>query len=95
MASITKRDLLAAGGLALAAAPALAQDAPGGPFVTRHTGIFNGKTVDYVATVGETILIGPDGRPTARFVSTSYVSAKAEKATRPVLFAFNGGPSSS
>ncbi len=95
MASITKRDLLAAGGLALAATPALAQTPPGGPFVTRHTGIFNGRTVDYVATVGETILTGADGRPTARFVSTSYVSATADNATRPVLFAFNGGPSSS
>ena len=71
MASITKRDLLAVGGLALAATPALAQTTPGGPFVTRHTGIFNGRTVDYVATVGETILTGADGRPPARFVSTS------------------------
>ena len=46
MGSITKRDLLAVGGLALAATPALAQTPPGGPVVTRHTGSFTGRTVD-------------------------------------------------
>ncbi len=95
MADITKRELLVAGGLAAAAAPALAQ-APmtsGAPFVTRHSGVFGGKPVDYVATVGETLVFGADGRPTVRFVTTSYVAPGAAPATRPVLFVFNGGPS--
>ena len=94
MPQITKRALLAAGGLGLAAGPALAQPA-GGPFVTRHTGVFGGRRIDYVATVGETLVPGIDGQPIARFVSTSYVAAGADPAKRPVLFAFNGGPSSS
>ena len=94
MAEITKRALLGAGGLAVLAAGA-AQAAEGGPFVTRHSGVFNGRKVDYVATVGETVIAGTDGQPTARFVCTSYVKADADAATRPVLFAFNGGPSSS
>ena len=94
MTEITKRALLGAGGLLTLAAGA-AQAAEGGPFITRHTGVFGGQTVDYVATVGETVLIGADGQPTIRFVCTSYVKAGADPATRPVLFAFNGGPSSS
>ena len=94
MVEITKRALLGAGGLAVLAAGA-AQAAEGGRFITRHTGVFNGQKVDYVATVGETLVAGADGQPIARFVCTSYVKAGADPATRPVLFAFNGGPSSS
>jgi len=94
MTEITKRALLGAGGLAvMAAAPALA--AEGGPFVTKHSGVFNGKKVDYVATVAATTLTGADGTPTVRFVTTAYTAEGASPATRPVLFAFNGGPSSS
>src|SRR5688572_29631606 len=94
MAEITKRALLGAGGLAVLAAGA-ARAAEGGPFVTKHSGVFNGRKVDYVATVGETVIAGADGQPTARFVTTSYVKADGDAAKRPVLFAFNGGPSSS
>ncbi len=94
MTPITKRALLGAGGILTLAAGA-AKAAEGGPFVTKHTGVFNGRKVDYVATVGETVLTGADGQPTIRFVSTSYVASGADPAKRPVLFAFNGGPSSS
>src|SRR5690348_1863961 len=94
MTVITKRALLGAGGLAvMAAAPALA--AEGGPFVTRHSGVFNGRKVDYVATVAATTLTAADGTPTVRFVTSAYTAEGANPATRPVLFAFNGGPSSS
>lgn len=96
MPQITKRGLLAAGALSvLATKTAMAQTPVGGPFVTRHSGTFNGRNLDYVATVGETLLLGADGKPTARFVSTSYVAEGGDPAARPVLFAFNGGPSSS
>ena len=94
MTEITKRALLGAGALLpLAAGPVRA--AENGPFVTRHSGVFNGLKVDYVATVGETVLNGADDQPTVRFVCTSYVKAGGDPARRPVLFAFNGGPSSS
>lgn len=93
MTEITKRALLGAGGL-LSLAAGAARAADGGPFVTRHSGVFNGRTVDYLATVGETVLTTPDGQPTIRFVSTAYVRAGEDPAKRPVLFAFNGGPSS-
>jgi len=94
MTPITKRALLGAGGL-LTLATGAAKAAEGRPFVTRHSGVFNGQKIDYVATVGETVLTGADGQPTIRFVSTAYVKAGADPAKRPVLFAFNGGPSSS
>lgn len=94
MTEITKRALLGAGGL-LSLAAGAAKAAEGGPFITRHSGVYGGQQVDYVATVGETILTGSDGQPTIRFVCTSYVKAGSDPVKRPVLFAFNGGPSSS
>ena len=96
---ITKRSLLAAAGMSGLATPVLATPGPaepsGGPFVTRHKGVFNGRKVDYVATVGETVVPAPEGGPGVRFVCTSYVKSGDKPAARPVLFAFNGGPSSS
>ncbi|MBL8555930.1 MAG: hypothetical protein JNL41_16760 [Phenylobacterium sp.] len=98
MPEITKRALLGASGL-LAAAPAAAQavstPAADGPFVTKNAGVFNGQKVDYVATVGATEIRNAAGEPTCRFVTTAYVKPGADPAKRPVLFAFNGGPSSS
>ncbi|MDE1150640.1 MAG: peptidase S10 [Azospirillaceae bacterium] len=104
MPSLTRRQsLLGAAVAALtlkAAGSAQAQEAApavaplsGGPFVTRHTGTFNGESVAYTATVGETVVAGPEGAPGVRFITTSYVRDGADTATRPVLFLFNGGPS--
>ncbi len=65
-------------------------------FVTRHSGTFNGQKVKYVATVGETILKDKDGVPTLSFMTTAYVrEGVKDHAARPVIFLFNGGPSSS
>ncbi|WP_293351100.1 hypothetical protein [Phenylobacterium sp.] len=96
MPHVTKRTLLAAAALTtLVAGAARAQGLAGGPFVTRGSGVFSGHKVDYLATVGETFVPGPDGQPGVRFVCTSYVAQGAEAARRPVLFVFNGGPSAS
>ena len=77
------------------AAPAPAEAPAAQSFVTRHVGTFNGQKVKYVATVGETVLRNADGEPTIRFVTTSYVrEGLKDKASRPVIFLFNGGPSS-
>ena len=97
MPQITRRGGLvgATALLGLAASRADAQSASGAPFVTRHSGVFNGQKVDYVATVGETLLRDAAGVTTIRFVCTSYVRQGVDSAGRPVLFAFNGGPSSS
>ena len=96
--TITKRDWLAgaaAGVAVLGAGAARAQTAAAGfgPFVTRHRGTFGGRAVDYTANVGETVVRDARGQPTIRFVCTAYLAQGADPAARPVLFAFNGGPS--
>jgi carboxypeptidase C (cathepsin A) len=92
--TISRRELLA-GAAVLAAAPTMlrAQTPAAGPFVTRHSGTFGGRRIDYVATVGETRIADASGKPTASFWCTSYVADVPERPSRPVLFAFNGGPS--
>ena len=62
------------------------------PVVTHHQGTFNGKKVSYTATVGETIVRNAAGMPAARIVSTAYTADGVDLATRPVIFACNGGP---
>lgn len=64
--------------------------------VTRHSGDFNGQRVVYKATVKENLLSGPDGRPNATLVTTTYLREGDGKASgRPVVFVFNGGPGAS
>jgi len=101
--AITRRAWLAgtAGGIAAAelatqagAAAAQGAPAPFGPFVTHHQGVFGGQAMAYTATVGETVIADDKSQPTCRFVTTAYVKDGADPATRPVLFGFNGGPSS-
>ena len=83
------RHLLVSLMLLLLAAPAAAQ-----PFVTRHEGTFGGQEVSYTATVAETVVADAKGQPAVRFVTTAYVRDGADAARRPVIFLFNGGPSS-
>jgi carboxypeptidase C (cathepsin A) len=64
--------------------------------VTKQTGTFGGQTVAYTATVEEHILEGPDSIPNAFLVTIAYVrDGIADRARRPVAFAFNGGPGAS
>ncbi|MDR7420807.1 MAG: hypothetical protein QN178_18070, partial [Armatimonadota bacterium] len=64
--------------------------------VTEHAGTFNGAAVRYTATVAETFVPGPDGVPAGSMVTTAYVREDVtDRASRPVLFAFNGGPGAS
>lgn len=81
---------------AYAQAPAAVPAAsPTKAFVTRHTGTFNGEKIKYVATFGETVLTNAAGEPTIGFWTTSYVrEGVKDRAARPVIFLFNGGPSS-
>lgn len=62
-------------------------------FVTQHQGTFNGQTVRYTATAGETHLTNDSGRTTASIWSVTYTADDAQ-AGRPVTFVFNGGPGS-
>ncbi len=57
----------------------------------------NGKTIHYTATVGTIALKARDGKTTGEVVYTAYTvdPPKGQAATRPVTFAFNGGPGAS
>lgn len=56
--------------------------------VTHHTGVFNGVKVAYEAAV-EPVPVGA-----ATIVATTYLAdaSAAQRANRPVIFIFNGGP---
>jgi pimeloyl-ACP methyl ester carboxylesterase len=88
----------AAGILLLLGSTCMAAAAPGErpgstrEFVTQHTAIVDGTKFRYEATVEETILVNDNGVPALSLFSTAYVRERAPH-TRPVIFAFNGGPS--
>lgn len=79
----------------------LAQPSPAparGPVaaLTHHRGVFNGQVVEYLAFVEETPVAAEGGTPTASLITTSYIrQGIADRARRPVIFAFNGGPGAS
>jgi carboxypeptidase C (cathepsin A) len=70
---------------------------------THHTITAKGKELSYTATTGRIVLreeVHTDGKfdghqPKAEVFITSYVADGAEPGSRPVTFAFNGGPGSS
>lgn len=63
---------------------------------TKHSVTIDGQKIDYTATVGWLILKNQDGQPRARFGYTAYTrDGVDDRARRPVMFAFNGGPGSS
>lgn len=89
--------LLLAGPPAMAQAPAAAE-AVRAPrvAVTRHDGTFGGQTLRYTATVAESFVNDAAGRPAATATTIAYVrDGVRDRAARPVLFLFNGGPGAS
>ena len=75
--------------------------ANGGPipeptrFVTEHTATFNGETISFTATAGETYLRDENGEPKAAIFTFAYTKNDvAEDEVRPVTFVWNGGPGS-
>jgi carboxypeptidase C (cathepsin A) len=75
---------------AVAAKPSLPADS-----VTRHTLELPGRTLQLEATAGSIPLMNADGRVQARMAYVSYTLMGVDSRTRPVAFAFNGGPGSS
>lgn len=59
-----------------------------------YTGKFGGRKVSYTATAATQIVEQEDDKK-AVFFHVSYTEDEAEPATRPLVFAFNGGPGSS
>ncbi|GAB3285245.1 S10 family peptidase [Parahaliea aestuarii] len=54
----------------------------------------DGKTIDLKATAGQLLMKNDQGEPIALFGYTAYEKEGADRRTRPVLFAYNGGPGS-
>ncbi|MEO1261408.1 MAG: peptidase S10 [Bacteroidota bacterium] len=68
-----------------------------GHSVTKHTlKLSNGKTIDYKATAGYTMLQTEEGKDRAKIFFIAYTkNGEKDPSKRPVTFAFNGGPGSS
>jgi len=63
---------------------------------TSHSVEIDGGKIDYTATAGWLIMKNQQGEPIARFGYTAYTrDGVRDRAQRPVMFAFNGGPGSS
>ncbi len=69
------------------AADALPADA-----VTPHTITLDGRDVAYTATAGTISLTNEKGERSAEIFYVAYTLNGAPRATRPITFAFNGGP---
>jgi carboxypeptidase C (cathepsin A) len=67
------------------------------PVVTHHSGVFNGKKIDYSAEVQETFLSWNNKLSSgASVITISYIQQNQKDAdSRPVIFIFNGGPGAS
>lgn len=84
----------------VAEAPARPADArPAAPAVdnykqTQHTGKFGGQTVAYTATAGTLALKSAAGKARANVFFVAYTKDGVAPGTRPIAFAYNGGPGS-
>ena len=63
-----------------------------GDSVTEHAVAIPGGSLPYTATAGTFSLFDQSGERSAAIYYTAYVAKNADPASRPVTFAFNGGP---
>jgi carboxypeptidase C (cathepsin A) len=63
-------------------------------WVSEHSARVGGRSVDYTVTAGTMLMKNDDDKPIALMGYTAYVEKSADKRTRPIMFAFNGGPGS-
>jgi carboxypeptidase C (cathepsin A) len=63
--------------------------------ITHHSIRMGGAPLTYTATAGTFILRDSKSEPLARMGYTAYMKDGADAASRPITFAFNGGPGSS
>jgi carboxypeptidase C (cathepsin A) len=66
------------------------------PMLFESTGAVSigGKNIEYTATAGTLVMKNEKDEPIAEFGYTAYVQNDKDKANRPILFAYNGGPGS-
>ena len=63
--------------------------------VTQHRISMAGKAIDYTATAGTLVIRDDEDKPMANMGYVAYTRAGVKSGTRPITFAFNGGPGSS
>lgn len=63
-------------------------------WTTRHQIRIGGKTINYEATTGTLMMKNDKAEPIALFGFTAYVRQGQDQRTRPIVFAYNGGPGS-
>ena len=91
--------------LGLLPAGALAQDEPGSGgngsepqparWASNHSIVVDGETVEYEAVVGSVILRDNEENATGELFYTGYFRTNGgDPSTRPIVFAYNGGPGS-
>src|SRR5580658_4324519 len=64
------------------------------PVITHHQATVNGKTFSYTATTGRLPIKRDDGKIEAEMFFVAYTLDGQEAGSRPLTFAFNGGPGS-
>jgi len=63
-------------------------------WTSSHELKLGGKNVAYTATAGTMLMNDAEDEPQALFGYTAYVAKGSNPATRPLMFAYNGGPGS-
>lgn len=61
---------------------------------TQHQLKIGGQVIKYTATAGTMLMSNDKDEPIALMGYTAYVADGTDKATRPLMFAYNGGPGS-
>lgn len=61
---------------------------------TSHQAKIGNRTIRYTVTAGTMLMRNDEEEPVALIGYTAYVAEGSEKAKRPLLFAYNGGPGS-
>jgi carboxypeptidase C (cathepsin A) len=63
--------------------------------VTKHTVTVDGTPIAYTATAGTLLIRDDNDAPIGSFFYVAYTKDDTNKSTRPITFAYNGGPGSS
>lgn len=63
-------------------------------WTSRHQIRLGGKAIDYEATTGTLLMKDEKDEPIALFGFTAYIRQGQDARTRPIVFAYNGGPGS-
>lgn len=71
-------------------------DKPSEPVSREGSVVIDGKNIEYTVTTSKLVIEKDDGSPRASIFNVSYIKkGEDDLSTRPILFAFNGGPGSS